>query len=420
MRRLRFFWLYFLLINRIEIAHSQSIILKGIVLDDSTNFPVSEATIRLLNKENRLLRSTMTSQKGDFTFQNTEHIHTLEITKSGYYPFHTEIYFSGSNTNDFQPNFYVPIKLSRIPAQNYDKPYEQQTQHHFELGKDTVKGVTFSRKFTFINSETNRPVKAELCLIPTRTGRRECVSVPEEGYNASFEGMDITALEVKSDGFNDFYGNLVLTRSEKPNGEYRVRLRPVRALISIATAFPTDSIYIVSGSPDDHFLKINAHLFFLSTPKIGRILLKIATFTGNFQQSVYLQSGLHLIGLSDRTDTVNSETVCEVLHRGEQIKVYFPQSSYELSAEAKELLDQLANCKPSRMIFIVGHTESIGNEKLNKTLSEFRAKVVASYLIRKGVWPSQLHDSGVGSTQPTFPDQRDRSQNRRVEIFLQN
>lgn len=390
------------------------------MLDDSTNFPVSEATIRLLNKENSLLRSTMTSQKGGFTFQNTEHIHTLEITKSGYYPFHTEIYFSGSNTNDFQPNFYVPIKLSRIPAQNYDKPYEQQTQHHFELGKDTVKGVTFSRKFTFINSETNRPVKAELCLIPTRTGRRECVSVPEEGYNASFEGMDITALEVKSDGFNDFYGNLVLTRSEKPNGEYRVRLRPVHPLVSIFTALPTDSIYVLNDLYNDYFQKINDHSFFLPTSKTGRYLLKIITFAGHFQQVVFLQSGLNLIGLSD-----NSDPVCEVLHRGERIIVYFPQSSYLLSEEAKVLLDQLVSCTQSGAahdLAIVGHTEPVGNEKLNKTLSEFRAKVVANYLVSKGLVPNQLHNYGVGSTQLATPDQQQANPalNRRVEIFLKH
>lgn len=417
MRRFPFFWLFFLFIHKVEIINGQPIVLQGIVLDDSTNYPVSEATIQLINKGNFSLRSVKTNQKGEFTLQDIENILTIKISKGGYYPFQTEIHFFGKVAVNFQTVFYVPLKLSRIPSQYRDKPYEQETQRHFELGKGATEPATFTRKITFVNSETNRPVKAELCLIPTRTGRRECVLVREEGYNASFVGMDIIALEVKSAGFYDFYGNLILTDSEKPMGEYQVRLRPVQVMVGVGTSSPTDSIQILSDTYKDYLQKISAHAFCLTVPKTGRYLLKMAAYTGHYQQEVFLQTGLNLIGLS-----VNSDTICDVLHRGERIIITFPQSSYELSADSKAILDQLANCTQDRVIAIVGHTEPIGNEKLNKTLSEFRAKMVFNYLIRRGLLSDQLHDSGVGSTQPATSTQleTDRRLNRRVEIFLKN
>ena len=103
--------------------------------------------------------------------------------------------------------------------------------------------------------------------------------------------------------------------------------------------------------------------------------------------------------------------------------VYFDQSSSVLKPESHPQLDQLAKYlkeQPHLRAEIGGHTDKVGDPKLNLFLSENRAKAVFNYLIKKGINRNRLRYRGYGYSEPlTQSEQEDeRKRNRRVEVKL--
>ena len=103
--------------------------------------------------------------------------------------------------------------------------------------------------------------------------------------------------------------------------------------------------------------------------------------------------------------------------------VQFEQSSYVLLAESSTELDKLVlamkNNSPWR-IDVAGHTDNVGDPRLNLALSENRAKVVAAYLIRRGIADERITTTGHGGTRPIADNSREgeRAKNRRVEATI--
>ena len=77
---------------------------------------------------------------------------------------------------------------------------------------------------------------------------------------------------------------------------------------------------------------------------------------------------------------------------------------------------------PSFKLTIDGHTDFVGNDAYNQTLSEQRAASVRSYLISKGISESRLTSFGYGESRPVADNNTatGRAKNRRVEMTLRN
>ncbi|WP_266367103.1 PA14 domain-containing protein [Tellurirhabdus rosea] len=105
--------------------------------------------------------------------------------------------------------------------------------------------------------------------------------------------------------------------------------------------------------------------------------------------------------------------------------IQFRQSDFTLLPQAYPELDKLAaalRSQPSVTLQVIGHTDNVGEPRLNQLLSEYRAKVVVSYLIQKGIEPHRLSAAGCGGTKPLTGNatEADRAQNRRVEFVLRS
>lgn len=103
--------------------------------------------------------------------------------------------------------------------------------------------------------------------------------------------------------------------------------------------------------------------------------------------------------------------------------VAFEQSSYVLLPSSAAELDRLVQVmkkKPEWHIEVTGHTDNVGDPRLNMALSENRAKVVAHYLIRHGIADERINAKGCGSTQPIADNtsETERVKNRRVEVMI--
>lgn len=103
--------------------------------------------------------------------------------------------------------------------------------------------------------------------------------------------------------------------------------------------------------------------------------------------------------------------------------ILFGFNSSTLSDEAKASLAEFATVlksTPDADVAILGHTDNVGTEKANQSVSEKRAKAVAQYLTEQGV-ESQIKDVlGMSFTQPVASNDTEegRAENRRVEVYM--
>lgn len=102
--------------------------------------------------------------------------------------------------------------------------------------------------------------------------------------------------------------------------------------------------------------------------------------------------------------------------------VYFEFGTAKLTPEAEPALAEmtkLLNDNPALKVYIVGHTDSVGNQETNLPLSRARAEaVVAALLKNKMITSDRAVAAGVGALSPVASNKTDagRKSNRRVEL----
>ena len=71
-------------------------------------------------------------------------------------------------------------------------------------------------------------------------------------------------------------------------------------------------------------------------------------------------------------------------------------------------------------VSVVGHTDNLGSEAVNRQVSAERASAVVKYLVEKGIDPSRLESKGMGSAAPIASNdtQLGRQADRRIEFIL--
>jgi outer membrane protein OmpA-like peptidoglycan-associated protein len=83
----------------------------------------------------------------------------------------------------------------------------------------------------------------------------------------------------------------------------------------------------------------------------------------------------------------------------------------------QQILDLLKK-NPTQKIEVQGHTDNVGGDAYNQTLSEARAKAIVTWLTQHGIAADRLTAKGFGKTRPIADNATDagRAKNRRVEI----
>jgi outer membrane protein OmpA-like peptidoglycan-associated protein len=103
--------------------------------------------------------------------------------------------------------------------------------------------------------------------------------------------------------------------------------------------------------------------------------------------------------------------------------VLFDTAQHTLKPGARERLAKVATilkAHPGLQIDIEGHTDSVGTDSYNQSLSERRAQSVRSFLVAEGVPSQTMSARGLGEEQPVASNDSasGRQQNRRVELVV--
>ena len=120
-------------------------------------------------------------------------------------------------------------------------------------------------------------------------------------------------------------------------------------------------------------------------------------------------------------------TGIEVSRDGDVIKLNLPDGvtfdfgKANLKSQFYPALDNVASTLAQynqTIVEVSGHTDSVGSDAANQTLSVQRANSVGNYLIGKGLVRERFEIVGFGETRPAASNDSDsgRALNRRVEI----
>ena len=131
-------------------------------------------------------------------------------------------------------------------------------------------------------------------------------------------------------------------------------------------------------------------------------------------------SGMYTINEADAGSVDLGATLAKACH----VVLYgvmfdFNKSTLQPSSDAS--LQPAANmmtADKALKLEVQGHTDNVGNDAYNQTLSEARAKAVVTWLTQHGVAADRLTAKGYGKTKPVADNGSDEggAKNRRVEI----
>ena len=103
--------------------------------------------------------------------------------------------------------------------------------------------------------------------------------------------------------------------------------------------------------------------------------------------------------------------------------LYFVEATDQFTPESQALVAQILMTiasRPAPELTVAGHTDAVGTDQYNDTLSLRRAERVRVLLIARGIAPDSVRAIGRGKREPRVqtPDGVAEPRNRRVEITV--
>ncbi|TAE17154.1 MAG: hypothetical protein EAZ95_06915 [Bacteroidetes bacterium] len=189
--------------------------------------------------------------------------------------------------------------------------------------------------------------------------------------------------------------------------------QPIGADITYRDLETDKELGIARSAPKDGFYKI-----ILPAGKVYSFLAEKEKFiatsnnlsTKNLQVYKEIQQDLYL-------------TPIEVGQTIRLNNIFFDTEKFALRNESTAELNRLVrilNENPDMAIEVTGHTDAVGNDQNNMTLSQNRANAVKDYLLSKGIASNRLSSKGFGKTKPLASNDTEegKQMNRRVEFSI--
>jgi len=132
---------------------------------------------------------------------------------------------------------------------------------------------------------------------------------------------------------------------------------------------------------------------------------------------------LYILEMESMKQEIAASEMFEAINKDGFVALYinFETGKADIKSESKPIVEQIVTMlkeNPELKVSVEGHTDNIGSDKSNQTLSENRAKSVMNALVSGGIDKSRLSSKGWGATKPIEDNSTEegRFKNRRVEI----
>jgi len=162
-----------------------------------------------------------------------------------------------------------------------------------------------------------------------------------------------------------------------------------------------------------------ATFFFTSNAKEYWVQLTSFAGTANAIEAY----SLNVLEMEAMKQEVDATSMFQAINKNGSIALYinFETGKSVIKPESRQIIDQIAEMlkqNPGLKISIEGHTDNVGSEKSNLSLSESRARSVMEAVLAKGIDKARLSTKGWGQAKPIAENTTEdgRAKNRRVEI----
>ncbi|MFD2570173.1 OmpA family protein [Spirosoma soli] len=421
---------------------SLAIYLQGQLVDYKTHQPLDSARFFARTASRRQKVGTSDST-GMFTAALPFGTTAIRIERAGYRPQTIPVELVARRYN--AP---VTLVIPLIPTdkQTLNTPYLQTEQTSYVLldsaSNQSSRDSNHVQHNTFLVTDAiqGKPLSATVCFQYTQTGDKRCLGTNAQGWlQRDFDQKDIVALEVRSDGYQSYNGNLIVEQLNGQSLQHEIRLQRELTLFSVnapeathcelRTKEKTVSLLVVPGY---------AHQYVSYDLVPGSYELAVSYGDKVTRRSVRLNKGLNFMSVNQpsvnlvpapapvlRPEAAAVEVTAKpALSLPDTIPmIYFEQGSYQLRPDSQDVLTQVARylkANPAYTLQITGHTDNVGNPQINQTLSQYRALATAKFLTDRGVPDSRLTKNGIGSNQPIAPNdtETNKALNRRVSLKL--
>ena len=160
----------------------------------------------------------------------------------------------------------------------------------------------------------------------------------------------------------------------------------------------------------------------------GRMFFAVVNAYGNGLDEFRDVPRTQPVAAACKGNTADVDTsLAGALDKDGRVTVYginFDFNSAQIRPESDGVLTQMVDmlkAKPELAIRIEGHTDDMGGDAFNQTLSDKRANAVKARLMSAGIADDRLQAVGKGAVAPIASNATDigRAQNRRVELVKQ-
>ena len=238
-------------------------------------------------------------------------------------------------------------------------------------------------------------------------------------------------VSVSKEGFLP-YAPFRMQLIEAENNDLKKKLDTTRVVLYLAPTLTCKVVNSKTGEP------IAAHISVIDTTDSKKTLefevLKTGgvtrlpvgdTYYNALVEAKDFQTRIYPIGVQGMDD-IALEFELEPVLKGRTFVIknlFFASNQTEILPQSEAALQELYEFlveNPDVRIRVTGHTDWVGTDADNLTLSEGRANSVKRSMVERGISPERIEAEGKGETQPvdTNETEEGRANNRRVEFTV--
>ena len=406
--------------------------LTGTVLDVATRQPVV-AKLFLITATGRMAAG-QSNATGIFSIPVSCDATTLIVERSGY----KEQSLALTNAMPTAQGMTIFVTIPLVPQ---NRPAGVRPLRAEEFSQLVITTMTDKRQrtlFFLTDVYTNLPLQARTCFYYTKADWTNCLDPDVIGrFEMAYAEKDELTVNIKAPNYYPYEGKLTI---DGDNRRTRQDYRLLRDLVVVSAHVkggyrgeqfrcelrPADGPGIILTPGQNDWSST-----FEVMPQAYRLIVTDDRRQIRHQETVTLANGLNTIAINlapiaqtPRTAPAADVVIPELVPTKYIPPIYFLQSSYQLIPESETVLRQLAKFMQKNPIYrlrAIGHTDNVGEERLNQALSEYRGIVTANYLRRLGVPEGRMTSTGKGSREPLVQNDTEehRIQNRRVTLTLE-
>jgi len=417
--------------------------LEGVIVDYSTRkaLPRANLFVKLPGGQKKVSSS---SAQGRFSINAPCEATAIVIEKQGYRTQVLPVAIVQADTHTVVvevPLLAVePPAMDRIYLQTEQKSYVQTSRF---VGADQPDSIGQHAVFVVSDAIRKTPVEGKICFVFTKTGERKCLDTDKAGQAAiNFSQADIVAVDATAAGYQPYAGNLLVESLKGASTKQIIQLQRELTLLTVWAGKAEQGALLGKGVriPLKKVTGARGGVWFSTyQAEPGSYTLVVKRQGQIRSEEIDVRSGLTVL----YTDPLKASAEVGVRTAETGIKpngappvsrpalvlpdsipmLYFEQGSYQLRADSQEVLKQVAQylkTHPHYRLQVTGHTDNVGNERLNENLSEYRAAVAFTFLTRQGIPEEKLNKAGEGSRNPISPNdtEANKALNRRVALKL--